>query len=341
LGSLVKEKFIASVTWTVIGSYFHILVGGWFFIFLFIYLVIYKNAWSKAIIYSAVYIAILLPIIIYLYKGGVKDFHATALGLNVNEILAYYRSPHHLGLFKSAYYFFYNHLPGVLFTLSWFTLCIFYFRKINDSLIQRLNKMNIILFSMLLISLIIGIFDRGGWYIKYFPYRIGALSMLLVIIQTTLMLKKLAIKESFGQYLNRAILIICLPMTVYTTAVNFDQSYFNYFKSHPQEEALYSFIQDSTARESVVHLYQFENLSFTRKTRRDRYVVEKFFPMKSRKIREWYLRMEIDKEIQTDDNFFYLFKENSVIDYIISKKRISIPDSKEVFKNETYFVYKL
>src|SRR5690606_37920594 len=81
------------------------------------------------------------------------------------------------------------------------------------------NRLNIIIFSMIFVSLIIGYFDKTGFFLKYYPFRISALSMLLIVLQFSLVVKN-AIKNKCLPALYGSILLITLPVFVYASALN-------------------------------------------------------------------------------------------------------------------------
>lgn len=338
---ILKEKYIKSVIFTLFGTYLHVLVGGWFFVITILYLLIIKHKLKDITMVLLIYISCVSPFFIYLANEIIFNYKVVINDINLNWVTVYFRLPHHVGLFKNRYYFFINHLPGILTSLSWFFLCVFYFKKSKDTYIRKINLLNIVVFSILFVSIFIGCFDSTGMFLKYFPFRISALSMFLIIIQIILILKRYAIKEAFIKYVQVILFVLCIPALCYATVKNIGSNYFNFIKSHPEQSKLTEFIKKNTDPKDVFMLVGFEDLSFIRKTKRDRFVVYDFGFVGGDKQYEWYIRL-IEKN-KVEKNIVNLFNilDKYRINYILSKVKYDVPRLSQVYQNGSYYVYKI
>src|SRR5690606_9915774 len=163
-------------------------------------------------------------------------------GVNLNWIYVYFRAPHHVGLFNNAIVFFKEHLPGISLSFAFFIICSTYGRKFENSLVKKLNLLNILIFAIIFVSLAIGFFDRTGFFLKYYPFRISALSMLLIVLEISLIVR-IIIKEERIPAVHGSILTITLPVFIYATALNI------YVMAAPKDKLLNemtAFVRDNT-----------------------------------------------------------------------------------------------
>ncbi|MBN2519850.1 MAG: hypothetical protein JXB17_05040 [Bacteroidales bacterium] len=353
LYNLFEKKYFKTILFAAFSTWFHILVGGWYALIVFIYFFVYKVKLKSIIHYGFEYCIMILPFIIYLYYNYIKNNGPSVInGININYIYVYLRNPHHLAIFKDWATFNKHFITGISLTIIMFFICVFYFRKIKDPYLKQLNTLNIILFSQQLFCLLLAAIDKKGVFLKYYPFRTSALSMLLVIIQLLyyfripnekIRILKLFTKNKYIFQITRLTLFIFAFAVLIVNSINNLNKNLNYFsKDNNKEKAgLYNYIKNNTDKYSVFFIYsKNENLSFIRSAERDVFSVGKFIPTQNHQIYMWYLRtIEQEKAV---NNIEYLFKlkEKYRIDYVVSGKEL--PDNfKLVYSNSLYFLYKI
>ncbi len=339
---LIKSDFRKSVFFTIIATYFHILVGGWFFILTLLYAFFSKELSIKTQLQNAgLYVLLCLPFGAYLAQEILVKTATEINGVNLNWIYVYFRAPHHVGLFNDLIVFFKEHLPGIFLSLAFFIICVSYGRKLADPVIRKLNRLNIIIFSMIFVSLIIGYFDKTGFFLKYYPFRISALSMLLIVFQFSLVVKSF-IKSEFLPAIYGSILIIAIPVFVFASALNI------YIMAAPKDKFLNemtAFVKKHTQPSEKFVFINYEkdidHISFFRKAERERFVVYKFVPSGGNKLYEWYSRILEKEKIEQDTDYLFEVKEQHQLDYLVSPTPISHAGLQAVFENAAYHVYQI
>jgi len=176
---LLKEKFYHSYIILAVATYLHVLAGAWVFVLFSFYLLFAKQNLIKIISFSFIYLILLSPFFYYLINELLINNQSAINGIDINWVIVYIRSPHHFGPFLSMTYFFQNFLLGILFSIASMLICIFIFSKYENEILKKINKLTIIIFSMLLLFVFISYFDKNGHFMKYHPFRLSALSMFL------------------------------------------------------------------------------------------------------------------------------------------------------------------
>jgi hypothetical protein len=264
-------------------------------------------------------------------------------GVNINWIYAYERLAHHIALFRSWEEFAKIHFDGVLISFIFYLLCIFYFRRIKNSLIGQINLVNIILFSIQFLFLIISIFDRNGTLLKLYPFRTNTLSALFIFIEVLFIIKfytfpwiinKFVPVKKAASKINtwrlRWKIFVVVNSIMLVLIISFfigesKQTLQGKNKDHPLPSSdmnrLIDYIKANTDKHNVFMLLDDDYpLAFTRLTGRDRFVVWKFTPTKSQTIYEWYMRQKWKELLYADMDNLELFTNFYNVDYIISSE---------------------
>lgn len=341
---LFRDKLIPSVIFTIPATYFHFLVGGWNIVIVLLYFLIRQKSLKKLWLPVIGYFVFMFPFILYLYKLYIVNNPSMINGLNTNWIYAYERVPHHIAPFRSLKEFVKIHLDGIVICFAFYMLCIFYFRRIKNSLIQKINLVNIILFSVQYIFLIISIFDREGTVLKLYPFRTNTLSALFIfteiffiikfyaypwIINKSVPLKRYTLRIyawKFRWKIYVLVNVIMLALIIGFFIGETSQTLHGKNKDQPLPSAdmnkLIDYIKTNTDKQDVFMLLDNDYpLSFTRLTERDRFVVWKFTPTKSKAIYDWYIREKWKELLRADMNNIELFTHFYNVDYIISSRK--------------------
>ncbi|UCD37995.1 MAG: hypothetical protein JSW54_00460 [Fidelibacterota bacterium] len=343
LDYLLSGKHLKGILATLVATYIHALVGSWFALIYFLYLAVRKQPLRTILRLAALYMVVVAPLLVYLAKPILIDNPTAINGINLDWIYVYFRHPHHLAPFKSLLFFAREFLAGVLVSLAWFLLCIFVFRSLEDQHVRKLNLLNIITFSILFASLLFAIFDRNGVYLKFYPFRISALSMLFIILQSAIMLKKYILPERYATSIAAILLCLSLP----GLADNSLRTVRRLAEPHvrPDLETLADYVREHTDQRDVFIFTGFQDqedeLSFSRKTRRENFVLDKFVPTGGKKLYEWYQRLQQKEQIGKDLEALFELTDTYRVDYLVANRPHEHQRLIPVYQNTTYFVYRI
>jgi hypothetical protein len=338
---LLQEKIWFSVFFAAIGTWFHFLVGGWFFLIALLFFMIQGKSFGKIAGILLIYGVIVLPFVVYL--AGIYFIHNPTIieGINTNWIYCYQRLPFHLGIFKNWPFFADRHLDGILISLVLFLLCIFYFRRFSQHHIRILNTLNIILFTQQFIFIGIALFDRNGVLLKTYPFRTSTLSSLFILIELALIHK-----YYLCPWLSRRITIQNLIMRgktpgyrkafyAYTINTVFLAAFLLFLSLEINEtirgkntdmkplsgemKEIMCYIREETDTEDVILLlFRDAPLSFHRFTERESFVVWKFIPTRSRALFEIYDRQIWKQRLAEDISLLGELTKEYRLDYLVS-----------------------
>ena len=258
---LLKNKYLLAVLFAVLGSYFHILVGGWFFVLIFIYSFFIQRSFLLLVKESVIYIILLLPFAYYL---GTEIAHSGSVinGVNIDWVYVYFRNPHHLAPLSVK-----EMLPEILseiaITALLFIATIFIFRKYKGELTRNLFWLNIIVFTLLFAFLGISLVDKKGVLLKFYLFRFAALGCFLMYLYLIIIVK-LAVKIKpwiFSLFLLLGFFLII------SQGVEFYNDVFRENQKKDYKE-LVEYIRNKTSASQVFLTLDDYELSFSRVTQR-------------------------------------------------------------------------
>lgn len=344
---LIKGQQGKSLLFVGLSSYFHILVGGWFFVVWFIYGLFYSELKVKRLLLlSVLYFLAISPFIFYLSEKLLNNGDNVVGGVSINWIYCFFRSPHHTGIFKSMVYFLKVHAKGVFTTITIGAICwLVLSKKSLSNEYRNMNRLNIVIILITLVNLIVAFFDNNGIFVKYYPFRINALTAFIFSIQLTCFLKDNLTKKVESVNLIYSFIAILLLFNVgYSTLYNIGNTkhYINRIKSI---DKLTHYIQTNT-QENDILMYLGEkitddNLPLIRESKRDWFVVYKFIPAGTNKIYNWYQRI-LEKKLVID-NIEHIFelRNRFKLDYIVSEKKIKHKGLQLIYNDNNYYLYNL
>ena len=358
---LLKKKIYAFTFAGAIATYFHFLVGGWFFLLFMIFLLVQRIPWRKLVMAAILYIAVLTPYIIYLAQLYIIGNRAVINGVNTNWIYVYDRLPFHLGIFKSWRYFMHIHMDGVTISLTLYVLCLLYFRKFKHPHIQILNKLNIILFSEQFIFIIVAVFDREGILLKTYPFRTSTLSSLLIMIEFALLIKYYLLpgllrrfvktsdhKIRFNkrvQYLtvmNSVLLVLFLAFFVSECIQTFSGENTDIQQPSARMVKMMDYIRENTRKEDVILiLFRDDPAYFQRLAERESFVVWKYTPTTSTDIYEWYERERLKNKIKQNIANLSLLTGKYRVNYVIGTGTYRNSMLEMVYSLDNLYLYRV
>ncbi len=332
---LLVNKYLWAIFFSVVASYFHILAGGWFFILIFIYLIVTKIPFK--IIWKGLlqYILLMSPFIIYL-SSEIFGSGSVINGINIDWVYVFYRNAHHTAPLSVA-----ENLPRTLFqisvTLVLFLLTVLVFRKYKGEYLNKLFTLNVIVFSMLFLSIPISLFDKTGALLKFYLFRIAALGCFMMYLYVFLLLRLI---PKISLWIKSAFVILGFYAIIALSASTYDQI----FNADPKPEfnELVNYVRLNTEPSDIIFNLGDYDLSFLRKTKRELFVVYKFVPFGGIKIYEWYTRILDRQHVSTDISYLSVLKQKYRLNYLLSDHVLDEQSSiKLVYQNKKYWFYKI
>ena len=334
----MRSRFGLMTLFLIIGSYFHVLVGGYAFIYLMIAVLLFsKRAESlKALKYAVVYLVALLPFVYYLRLAVDKPTYTPS----VDWIYTYFRSRHHTALFKDLGYFYSKHFYGVLLCFFSLIFSIYLFRILKNDYLKRLNQFVFVSLAGVLLFVIVAYFDTQGVLLKYYPFRINSLStFILTLLVSTFIF--LIVKSKYHLILHQIVVMLAvlflLKMTV-TTCFGMYKHFTN--NAHKSLEATGEYIKLHTDKDAVILSFT-GDLSLSRRMERDRFVVYKFIPAEMNKIPDWYERVNFKRALAKNISLLRDRKVSYKIDYILSRHTLDTDFLKLSYSDGSYYLYEV
>lgn len=305
---LLNEKYLPSVILAIIAVYWHLLAGGWWAFYLFIYLLLRKISLKRTVALAGIFLLLFVPLLIYLYSGLIKDNSPIVHGVNTNYIYVFFRNPHHIGLFKSFSYFFHRHFPRVILAAGVFVVAWLVGRNRKTGILSRLNLLLIIILTQVFIGLGIALFDRQGYFLKYYPFRGNGLAMLLFQIEGIILLSEFLRKKegAAGDFIRSIAGNSLAALLVLTVSYGFlITGRMEKRKSDNRHAQIARAIAEDLKRETnrddefLLLCEDPDNiLSVPRISERKPFVVYRFVPTRSDKIYEWYQKVLLNRKVQ-------------------------------------------
>lgn len=335
---LLKNKYGRVALFAAFASYFHILVGGWFFVLAFVYVLINERNVKISLKTGFIYLGVVFPFIVYLGLYLNND-GSVINGVDIDWVYSFFRNPHHtapmhrIRAMQSV-------LPRVAASFMLLLASIFYFRKHPDENIRKLNLVATISLCMIFIGLIITYIDVNGRILKYYLFRISAIGAFCYFLLLFLFLRDKLQKRFNSNHLQVILFIFILPFFLIGTVKNISRQ-IEYSKKEKDLKELVAFVCDNTNPDDIYLFLDKDEDTFSRRTRRDAFVVFKFVPGGGEKIYEWYIRVQERKKLQEDIAYIDTIKEKYRLDYLIARKEIKHSHLKKRYHDNKYYLYEV
>lgn len=324
----------------IIASYFHVLVGGYAFLYFILTDLFFskEKKWLPAVGYIAVYALVMLPFALYI-QSGLKV--SKELSAHADWIYTYFRNPHHTTLFPSFLYFYYIHFYGIFLALIGLIFSIQNRKVYKDENAELLN--NFVIFSLVatLILAFITAFDRTGTVLKFYLFRINTVSTFGLTILLTIRIYDF-IKAKYHHQLSIYIVLFALLFTSKLAVPNALQWREYICRNNDRYvDEVCQFIKNNTEQGDVI-FSQIKNLTITRKSQRDRFVIYKFVPVEISKIPDWYERVLTKKKVIEDIDLLPSASEKYRIDYFLTDQEIKNKKYlRSVYSNDRYYLFQI
>jgi hypothetical protein len=353
-----KNRFLVSILLAGLSIYWHLLVGGWYSIYLFIFFLLKYKMNIKMVSCWFIYAIILSPLLIYIYKGMVSGNPTIINGVNTGEVYTFIRNPSHIGLFKSREFFLRYHAGKIFISLVAFILSLTLYRKSAPAHLKEMNTLLIIILIQNLSFVIIAYFDRKGAILKFYPFRGSLLAMLFFQLETLLLLKEKWIPQFYRWlkmnklkwykrtfYQAQMIFLFCLFLLTISLKL------INRYDNIKRNRSIWSEInslsaclkQNSAPSDKFMMLCEETHFTLTipRKSERDAYFYHRFIPTESKGIYEWYIRMNKQGQVKAQPEVLIQpgFIDN--VAFVIACSTIENEYFKPLFRSEHYRIYKI
>ena len=335
LNCLLDRKYLQAAVWAVAAAYFHILVGGWFFVLVALFTLFSTKKISLLIKQGALFAVLLSPYVIYLAKE-IFGSGSVVNGINIDQVYVFFRNPHHTAPLSVSKHLF-RTLTQVAATAVAFALTVFVFRKKKGPLFDELYLLNVIILTILFVSLGISLVDHKAIFLKCYPFRLASLGELFMYIYV---FKYIEAKWKFPVVLQVVLISAGFYLIIAAAIKNINSYSRNYLK--PSYKELTSYISENTDPADVLIPLNDYNLSLSRVTRREVFVIFKCDPGGGEKIYEWYHRIGERKKLVKDTGYIDQMLKNYRLNYLLSDQLLPQSDRFTlVFQNSDYFLYKI
>tara|TARA_Y100001972_G_scaffold35280_1_gene43665 strand:- start:8621 stop:10135 length:1515 start_codon:yes stop_codon:yes gene_type:complete len=342
LKSVIREKWRASVLWTVPAVYFHVLVGGWYFIALFIFLNLKRLPLKTVIGYGSIFTILVLPYLFYLSSQVLIDQRDVINGVNLDWVYTYYRNPHHTVSFYKGWSFFRIHrFDGFLMLLAAIILGVIFYRRTTNPTVKNLWIFAFATYILLLLAIGISAVDTTGKLLKFYVFRIGTVSFLVTCILLLFELQNAISKSRFKSALRFAMLAGCLisiPHVLHRKISRLPPE-------DPAYQSMTSYLRENMEPGTTI-LGSLDDVGFDfiRKTRCDLFITQKYVPSGGEKLHEWYQRFEEQQALEKNWDLLPSFlSKRTGVEYILTSENLHRFDQKLdlTIQEGSYYLYKV
>jgi hypothetical protein len=355
---LFKERFLPAVIFAILAIYWHMLVGGWYTLYLFIYLFITMGLNRKFILYWFYAGLILLPFIVYIWSGLISGSQNIINGVNTGYLYAYVRNPHHIGILKSWDYFSHRHLGKVLMAFVAFCLALTIYRKQIPSRFKMINTFLIIILAQNLIFLFVALFDKNGFVAKFYPWRGSSLAMFFFQVATIVLIRYNWMPRLYEILLGKykalhgrlfyllqmgLFLVITLTILAFTISGRIEKARINQPSWDEVDKVSEKLKEVSQTGDMFMFLGEesLYNISLSRKAARDVYYWFRFSPSQSQAIYKWYCRGQEQEKVKNDPKYLVTSGLDKKISFIVSSGDLNEDFLELMYKSDNYRVYKV
>lgn len=335
LNCLLDRKYLLAVVYAVISSYFHILVGGWFFLLVFLYTFFSVKSWILSVKQGMLFALLIAPMAIYLARVIFID-GSVIEGVNIDRVSVFFRNAHHLAPFYLKQHLVRTSLQ-VLGSAVLFIFTLFVFRKKKGPLFDELYLLNVIILTILFISLPISLVDKNGTFLKFYLFRLAGVGMLLMYIY---IYKFLSVQWKAPETLK--LIFITAGFYLILAASFSTVSKFIHPDANPDYQQLDAYVTSHTGLNDVFLSLSDDYISFSRNTRREVFVIYKFDPGGGKKIYEWYHRICERDKLNQNEGYLDEMLTHYRLDYLLSDHLLDKQTHLNiVFYNKTFYLYKI
>jgi hypothetical protein len=343
---LTRRTFLCGI-FAALASYFHVLVGGWFFLSVILFLFLDRRALVEIIKLGALYLLIILPFVYYLGREILFDEGVATGTVNLDWVYVYFRNPHHTGIFASLVFFLKVHATGVVLFLLSFLLSIYLYSTTADDDSRILFKMQTSFFLFLLFFLLIALVDRGGRILKFYPFRLCTLYTFFFYVSVAHFAVRAGKSENVSRQTQTFVSLLLLLGIVwfgYRTLEGYHESWKKVSENSSYKKLIAYARENTEPRDRFIFpdkVRGFHFVDFPRRAKRDRFAVWKFVPVKKRYLYEWYIRIGELEKVNSDPKYILALKEKYRIDFVVTEQMGRFDFLPLFYSNTDFLVYKV
>jgi hypothetical protein len=296
----VRQGLGIAMALCVIATYFHFLVGGfWFGAILVLRLVDKPRDLGRIALAGIAFIALTAPLTGTLFWTRLHAEPAKVLDTPPPDVIfSLIREPWHAAPFVSRYDFIVQWLPGFLLAGAMLAGCVLIARTAASASQRVIATWLALLLAYLFLALVSAFIERHtGAMGKFYPFRPSSLILLLWLTLVTAWLGNLVTRHSHA--IKLLILALIAPSFVSAAALRIAHDLDLQTNFAADKRALATYL--ATARAGAVVLIdpaiEASFLDFERQTGRPSLISWKFAPTNDPELREWYRRMEFRQAV--------------------------------------------
>lgn len=345
---MLKERYLLMAAALALSTWFHMLVGGWCFIGIAI-LMVFRRIPLKTLLGTwLAYGLLMAPLVAYLFPLLLNSTQ-TDTGANLNWVYCYFRLKHHIGLFDSYAYFIQKHMTGVITAITVLILQWIFYVKIREPQIRKIAQLNIIFLTLALAFVMVAWIDKaflgcsGGMGLKYYPFRMMGVSMLLSVLQVVWWVVSSERQKSFFRILFTLAVIASVVILGVRTWMNVRQSVTAFTPEPEKEELFRKVVEVSDPGDVFIFLKPWYGIttSFSRRTARENFVVFKFVPAGTDKLGEWFRRLKVEYEMNLRKEHIREIAGREGIQFVVAGKPLPSPGLALIWSSEKYYLYEV
>lgn len=289
LGDIMLKKPAARICLLfVLATWFHVLIGGWAFIYYCLSRIIQKVDLAGLAKTIGLYAALVAPLLIYLVYGlqsNPADGQPSA-----DWIYVYFRHPHHLNPLAWP-------AREIAVAFSAFICSYFLLRNSDNAAAKLLNGYNIAAFIVVLLCCLVPYVASAESFLKLYPYRASTINLLLFLCVVAVALRPLSGIAGVRVFFYAALALSIL--------LNIDRGFRNNqasWQEHDRRQSWAAVLDEVAAitppAEPIFVGRQLRELtpSIFRLADRDTFVSWKFVPVSGGGIQDWYERVGMQEK---------------------------------------------
>lgn len=324
---IFRQRFYPVIFWLSLATYFHFLIGIFWFVFALFFQWIHQRNLSRLIRQFGIYSLIIVPLLIIIFLSQLAPVTNEFLSSpSVDWIYSSFRAPHHTDPFVNPVQFKQWYDNGIVFLIG-LTSIVTIFYKQTDYLEKKAFRWLLFLYSYLWIALLITYFDQGSVLGKFYLFRPSSLILFFTLCFIVQYIQVQRIQKT--ELIQLTIIILMVSLILPTTITHiliyerieaiFTQKapihsawriakdiFYNYEDTHVYYHfsgKVTSLISRTPKTEIFLIDPQLEAeqkyLSFERRFNRPTLVTYKFVPTSPNEIKRWYFLQQQKQQLFT------------------------------------------
>lgn len=298
----LQSRLVPATLSFAVATYFHFLVGGFWFAFSLIYALVDHRSFKDLATAVGMYVVVCIPILAVVVMSYLGDFVSAAGDSEISSrrIYKYVSQPHHTAPFSSAWEL-RKWAPGLASLFGIFGICAALATN-RKGVEKKLATLNLIAISWLILAVVISLVDRPGYFAGFLMFRPSSVALLLFLCQLLLYLKNRFGHDLYPSRLGALILVsLVIAPTVVESALG---PVYRVANDEADRSKLAAFVEDTAEINDVFlvdHRLMPVFLDFERKTGRPTLFMDVFIPPNSAQIITWYSRKQLRDRVFAGD----------------------------------------